>query len=84
MQQSAAPFCFIATALDGEYQQEPMKWFLNCRDKLRSHAGIGARLVRCYYSFSPVASAILRRWRPVSAVTKFALLQIYRIGSRYV
>ncbi|WP_409564425.1 CFI-box-CTERM domain-containing protein [Rhizobium sp. BK512] len=58
---SSVKLCFVATALDGRYREEPMDSFLRFRDTCLKTTAAGRILIAVYYAASPAASCLLRK-----------------------
>lgn len=54
-----AKFCFMATALNGEYRGETLQKFLRFRDGRLLSNPLGRGITQFYYFFSPAAAKLL-------------------------
>jgi len=66
-------FCYIATAVYGDYNAPEVVVLRNYRDKTLSKTDIGKIFVKAYYKFSPPFAARLRNNKFLSSVARLIL-----------
>ncbi|WP_366930534.1 CFI-box-CTERM domain-containing protein [Mesorhizobium sp.] len=78
MSQVSATFCFVATAFEGKYREEPLQKYLRFRDSHVAPHAFGRLTIRTYYFLSPYAAKFLTQHPAAQRLAGSFLLQLSR------